>query len=103
MQIAIVAREGGNELAVKIYRAVVSEEIKRMQAKHARQIDDLTEAHKMTEERLSGMYKQELDRIAKNVRGNLWYRFTQRISTAWAMLWGMLLEFGLIEEERDDA
>ena len=103
MQIAIVAKDGGNELADKIYRAIVSEEIKRMQAKHARQIDDLTEAHKMTEERLSGMYKQELDRIAKNVRGNWWYRFTQHISTAWAMLWGMMLELGLIEEERDDA
>lgn len=101
MQIAIVARDGGNELADKIYRAVVSDELSRMQAKHKHQIDDLTEAHRMTEERLSGMYKQELERIQKRMRGNWWHRFTQHIATAWAMLWGMMLEFGLIAEERD--
>lgn len=99
MQVAIIARDGGNELADKIYRAVVSDELSRMQAKHARQIDDLTEAHKMTENRLSDMYK--LARIAKNVRGNWWYRFTQHIATAWAMLWGMMLEIGLITHGKE--
>lgn len=102
MQIAIIAKGTDSELADKIYRAVVSEEISRMQAKHERQIEDLTIAHEMTERRLSEEYKKELSRLQRSLRGNWWQRVAERISIAWAVFFALLLEFGFIEEIREE-
>lgn len=102
MQVTIVSRGSNPELADRLYRAVVSEELRKMQRKHARQIEDLTCAYRMTEARLSKEYEKELIRIAKIIRGNPLQRVADRIVTAWAIFWALLLEFGFIEEIRED-
>lgn len=95
--VVIIARNGGEELADKIRRVVVSDEIQRMKKKHEQQIDDLTVAHHMTEKRLSNMYNRELARLRKSLRMNWWERTKDSIATAWAIFWALLYEFKLVE------
>jgi hypothetical protein len=102
MQIAIVSRPGAEELADKLYRAVVTEELGRMKTKYDRQVAALTEAHRMTEKRLSNMYTRELRRISKCLYGNWPQRMIDKLIDAWAVFFALLLEFGFVEYIPDE-
>lgn len=99
MQVTVYAKDS-NDVAEAIYRTVVSEEIKRQKARYEQEIEDLTAAHQITEDKLNAFRRKDLN--ARKIRASRLESIRNRMAEAWGVLWGLMLEFELIVQEDDE-
>lgn len=100
MQVTVYAKDS-NDVAEAIYRTVVSEEIKRQKARYEQEIEDLTAAHQITEDKLNAFRRKDLN-ARKQSHASRLESIRNHMAEAWGVLWGLMLEFELIVQEDDE-